>query len=111
MAAPVKSAETPFTGRIFMIFPPTVLMIFQPPIDVPRPMAVAQANCTQVGISLAEVCKFAVMRAIVIIPIAFCASFVPCVYDCRAAVTICTLRNCLFVFAKLLSLKISLTML
>ena len=25
--ADVKSAATPFTGRIFMIFPPTVLMI------------------------------------------------------------------------------------
>lgn len=30
MAAPVISAATPLTGRIFMILPPTVLMIFQP---------------------------------------------------------------------------------
>ena len=52
MRAPVKSAETPLTGRIFMIFPPTVLMIFQPPTDVPSPMAMAHANCTQNGMSV-----------------------------------------------------------
>ena len=49
--APVKSAATPFTGRIFIIFPPTVLIIFQPPTDVPNPIAVAHESCTQNGIS------------------------------------------------------------
>ena len=41
-----KSAAAPLAGRIFIIFPPTVLIIFQPPIAVPRPIAVAQAILT-----------------------------------------------------------------
>ena len=42
IAAPVKSAATPLIGLIFIIFPPTVLIIFQPPTDVPNPIAIAQ---------------------------------------------------------------------
>ena len=33
-----KSAAAPFAGRIFIMFPPTVLIIFHPPIAVPRPL-------------------------------------------------------------------------
>src|SRR5699024_3877586 len=44
----VISAATPFTGRILIILPPNVLMIFQPPTAVPKAIAVAQINCTQV---------------------------------------------------------------
>src|SRR5699024_12688630 len=42
------SAATPFTGRIFIILPPTVLMILQPPMAVPKAIAVAQMTCTHV---------------------------------------------------------------
>lgn len=49
--AAVKSAATPLTGRIFIIFEPTVLIILQPPTEVPNPIAVAQAACTQKGTS------------------------------------------------------------
>src|SRR5699024_1512662 len=41
-----KSAAAPLAGRIFIIFPPTVLIIFQPPTAVPNPIAVAQAILT-----------------------------------------------------------------
>ncbi len=34
--ADAKSAAAPFTGRIFIILPPTVLIILYPPIDVPN---------------------------------------------------------------------------
>ncbi len=35
--ADAKSADAPLAGRIFMILPPTVLIIFHPPIAVPSP--------------------------------------------------------------------------
>ena len=68
--APVMSAATPLIGRIFMIFPPTVLMIFHPPIEVPSAMATAQESCTQNGTSEFWAYPLAI-RAIVIIPIDF----------------------------------------
>ena len=40
------SAAAPLAGLIFIIFPPTVLMIFQPPTAVPNPIAVAHATLT-----------------------------------------------------------------
>src|SRR5699024_222228 len=65
-----KSAAAPLAGRIFIMLPPTVLMIFQPPTAVPRPIAAAQATLTHNSISVVD-CRLAEISAIVIIPIAF----------------------------------------
>ncbi|MNL86494.1 hypothetical protein D3C87_2152240 [compost metagenome] len=45
----VKSEAKPFIGSILMILRLTVSMIFQPPMEVPRPIAVAAASLTQIG--------------------------------------------------------------
>src|SRR5699024_12741593 len=43
-AAPVAYAATPFTGRIFIIFTPTVLIIFYSPTAVHKVFAYAYEN-------------------------------------------------------------------
>src|SRR5699024_4110696 len=97
-----KSAAAPFAGGIFMIFPPTVLMIFQPPTAIPHSIAVAQPifthNCASV---LVPVWIFATISAKVIIPIDFCASFVPCENDCSDAVKIWKNLKLRFVLVRL----------
>lgn len=45
-----KSVAAPFAGFNLVIFPPIVLIIFQPPIVVPIPMAIATLIRTQNGI-------------------------------------------------------------
>src|SRR5690349_20500189 len=65
--ADVRSAATPLMGSILKIFVPIVLIIFQPPTDVPRAIAVAAAILTQSGTSK-SVWKPPSPRANVIIP-------------------------------------------
>ncbi|MNN51241.1 hypothetical protein D3C81_1658680 [compost metagenome] len=89
------SAAKPLIGSILKIFVPMVLMIFQPPIDVPSAIEVAAAILTHSGTSMESRCP-EVTSAKVIIPIAFWASFVPCVKDWNAAVRICIERKPLF---------------
>ena len=85
--ADVISAAKPLIGSILKIFVPIVLIIFQPPTDVPSAIAVAADTLTHKGTSRLSR-KPAATSAKVIIPIAFCASFVPCVKDWKAAVII-----------------------
>ncbi|MNJ52065.1 hypothetical protein D3C77_473840 [compost metagenome] len=47
-----KSAAKPLTGSILNIFVPIVLIIFQPPTDVPSAIAVAAATLTHKGTSI-----------------------------------------------------------
>src|SRR3712207_2014121 len=42
-------AENPCMGDIFATLPPSVLMIFQPPAYVPRPIAMAAESFTHSG--------------------------------------------------------------
>ncbi|MNJ69353.1 hypothetical protein D3C77_656930 [compost metagenome] len=74
--APVMSAAKPLIGSILKIFVPIVFIIFQPPIEVPSAIAVAAEILTQRGTSILS-WYLAVTSAKVMIPIAFCASFVP----------------------------------
>ena len=99
------SAAKPLIGSILKIFVPIVLMIFQPPMDVPSAIAVAAAILTHSCTSISD-WKPAVTKAKVMIPIAFCASFVPCVNDWNAAVIICIVRKPLFTECGLLLPKI-----
>src|SRR5699024_656564 len=46
VSAEDKSAAAPFAGRIFIMLPPTVFIIFQPPTAVPSPIAAAQETFT-----------------------------------------------------------------
>ncbi|MNN79630.1 hypothetical protein D3C81_1962900 [compost metagenome] len=89
------SAAKPLIGSILKIFVPMVLMIFHPPIEVPRAIEVAAATLTHSGTSMVSR-RPEVTSAKVIIPIAFWASLVPCVKDCRAAVSTCIVRKPLF---------------
>ncbi|MNY63037.1 hypothetical protein D3C86_1999460 [compost metagenome] len=74
------SAAKPLIGSILKIFVPMVLIIFQPPIDVPSAIDVAAAILTHKGTSIVSR-RPEVTSAKVIIPIAFWASLVPCVKD------------------------------
>src|SRR5580658_5920680 len=47
--APAVSALTPSSGVTLVILVPMVFTIFHPPLMVPSPMAVKQANGTQLG--------------------------------------------------------------
>src|SRR5436305_10096749 len=74
--APAVSAAKPPTGCSFVIFEPIVWMIRQPPDSVPRPIAVCAERITHIGI--VNVFKYpAVKSTPAMIPIVFCASFVP----------------------------------
>lgn len=74
-AAPVSAAK-PFIGASFIIFIPIVLIIRQPPTDVPRAIARAQVNLTQSGTTNSFKIPLPT-SAIVIIPMDFWASFEP----------------------------------
>jgi hypothetical protein len=62
-----------------MIRLPSVLMMRQPPVNVPSEIALAEQMTTHVGTwkDVLEISPCA-MRASVITPIVFCASLVPC---------------------------------
>ena len=61
-----------------MILLPIVLMIRQPPLAVPRAIAVAQSSLTQIGTLKWAALRWPVaIKARVITPIVFCASLVP----------------------------------
>ena len=51
MIEELRSEAKPLTGSIFIIFLLTVLIIRQPPIEVPRPIAAAAEILTQIGTS------------------------------------------------------------
>ena len=70
------------------ILPPTVLMMLQPPRDVPTAMAVAARILTIVGTSNSEITP-PENSARVMIPIDFWASLEPWEKAMVAAVTIC----------------------
>src|SRR5699024_3033412 len=105
-----KSAAAPFAVRIFMIFPPTVLMIFQRPTAIPNPIAVEQTIFIHNHCSvLVQVWIFAIIRDKVIILIDFCASFVPCENDCSDAVKIWKNLKLRFVLVRLAFLNTTFT--
>src|SRR3954447_17413556 len=87
-AAPAPEAENPCAGSILMMRLPTVRMMRQPPTYVPAAIALAEQTTTQVGTwkSVDEMSPWA-MRASVMMPMVFCASFVPCASENSAPLT------------------------
>jgi hypothetical protein len=75
--AAAVSAAKPSIGWSFASLVPIVLMIRQPPAAVPQAMAVAAIRMTQTGTSKVGNTPCA-NSARVMMPIVFCASFVPC---------------------------------
>jgi hypothetical protein len=72
-----------------------VLMIFRPPMEVPTPIAAAHATMTSQGTVFVWITP-APNRAMVMIPMDFCASLLPCENAIIAADKICILENHLF---------------
>src|SRR6476469_6548690 len=83
--AAVVSAAKPWTGSSFTTFWPIVLMIRQPPAAVPSEMAVAARTMTHNGIAEFGGRIPAAIRARVMIPIVFWASFEPWLKAMKAA--------------------------
>ena len=77
VAAAADSAATPPTGWRRVIFEPIVLTIRQPPLNVPRPIAVWAARTTQSGTSDPTGRCPLPMRTARMTPIVFCASLPP----------------------------------
>ena len=72
-----------------MIRLPIVRMIRQPPVYVPSAIAAAEETMTQNGTSKESAFRSPwAMSASVMMPIVFCASFVPCASENRLPVTI-----------------------
>ena len=84
-AAELLSAAMPCAGEISIRPLPSVRMIRQPPSHVPSAMAVAALSYTQNGTASVSVHLPAAMRARVMTPIVFWASFVPWARDTREA--------------------------
>ncbi len=71
----------PWIGRSRKIRVPIVLMMRQPPVAVPAPIARAHATMTHAGtgnLAVGSCWPWYDRSAIVITPMLFCASFVPC---------------------------------
>src|SRR5215204_768958 len=85
MLAHAVCAAKPCGGSSFAMRDPSVLMIRQPPAYVPRPIAAAELMITHSGgrSKSGERCPDAT-SASAMIPIVFCASFVPCVKATKA---------------------------
>ena len=71
------SAQNPPLGFRRVSRPPIVWTIRQPPLKVPRAMAACADRITQTGTWNVR-CKPDATKTPVIMPIVFCASFVPC---------------------------------
>src|SRR6266404_3960422 len=104
--APAVSAQKPPNGVSFVMRCPIVLTMRHPPAIVPRPIAACAARMTQIGILLASVRwnawigKFTKSdwldtSSATMMPIVFCASFVPWPREYAAADTSCSTRNVL----------------
>ena len=91
--AAVVSAANPWTGSSFTTRWPIVLMIRQPPAAVPREIADAASTMTHSGMLASAGSAPAAIRARVMIPIVFWASFEPWLKAMNAADTICNRRN------------------
>src|SRR5699024_8470496 len=93
-----------------LMYPRSVSIFLQLLTAVPRRIAVAHVifthNC---GSVLVPVWIFATIRAKVIIPIDFCASFVPCENDCSDAVKIWKNLKLRFVLVRLAFLNTTFT--
>ncbi len=104
--APAVSAQKPPNGVSFVMRWPIVLTMRHPPAIVPRPIAACAARMTQIGILLASVrwnawigkftnSAWLDTRSATMMPIVFCASFVPCPSEYAAADTSCSTRKVL----------------
>src|SRR6266516_888252 len=102
--APAVSAQNPPNGVSFVIRWPIVFTIRHPPAIVPSPMAAPAATMTQGGMRSASVrwnnvigkftnSAWLVTNSATMMPIVFCASFVPCPREYSAADTSCSTRN------------------
>ncbi|KZE40683.1 hypothetical protein AVW09_13905 [Microbacterium sp. T32] len=79
VAAVDVSAEKPCAGLTSVRPLPSVRMMRHPPMYVPSAIVSAHASTTQICGSGSDAdCQPTVMRARVMTPIVFCASFVPC---------------------------------
>ncbi len=78
-------AVKPCAGSISTRPLPRVRITRQPPRYVPSPMAAAQDSTTQNGVAAFSLCVPLAIRARVMMPIVFCASFVPCASDSSEA--------------------------
>src|SRR5579871_5892055 len=91
------SAAKPCTGSRRMMRCPIVLMMRQPPAEVPNAIAVAQAMMTQSGMAgllgLAACTRPWLTSAMVMMPMLFCASLEPWLKAMAAEERICSLRN------------------
>ena len=103
-AAPVWAAK-PLTGVNFAIPLPIVLIIFLPPIEVPRAIDKAQRKITHTGTSKLLI-NPPLNSAIVIIPIDFWASFPPWLSAINAPANTCNFKNSLFTTDLLCDFKI-----
>lgn len=88
-------AAKPDAGCNFVTPLPMVFMIFQPPIEVPSAITVAQEIFTHSGTPLVLSRTPPVIRANVIMPIVFWASLFPCEYATSAAEKSCSFKNIL----------------
>src|SRR5690606_21766491 len=78
VAAVDDSAEKPCAGFTSVSPLPRVRMIRHPPMYVPSAIVIAHAKMTHsCGSGFADDCQPTVMSASVMMPIVFCASFVP----------------------------------
>ena len=76
VAAPAVSAAKPPTGCSLVIFEPRVWMMRHPPESVPRAIAACAARMTHIG--MVNTLRYpAVKSTPAMIPMVFCASFVP----------------------------------
>src|SRR6266576_175823 len=87
IVAAVVSAAKPWTGSSLTTRWPIVLMMRQPPAAVPKEMAVAARTITHSGIADSAGSTPAAIRARVMIPIVFWASFEPWLNAMNAAET------------------------
>jgi len=88
VAAAELCAAIPCTGAMSTTPLPSIRMIRQPPSQVPSAIADAAESLTQNGIALVSVQSPDPIRASVMMPIVFWASFVPCAKDTSEALPI-----------------------
>ena len=89
-----SAPRIPVVGRSWRSAVPSVRMMRQPPAYVPADIARAALTMTQVGGRVKSSSRFPVeTSASAMIPIVFCASFVPCVRATKPPETSCPLAE------------------